>query len=71
MEHFTFSGHELDWDATTSTVSGWFDVPYHREVPPKLVIDDEPVLSIDYEPVEGSPVFLEFAFRIDDPNVAP
>ena len=53
MEHFTLSGHDLAWDAETSTVSGWFNVLYHLE-------DRTTNTSVGYEPVAGSPRFLEF-----------
>lgn len=53
MEHFTLSGHDLTWNAETSTASGWFNVLYHLE-------DKANHMSIGYEPVDGSPVFLEF-----------
>jgi hypothetical protein len=53
MEHFTLSGHDLAWDAETSTVSGSFDVLYHLE-------DRTTNTSVGYEPVAGSPRFLEF-----------
>ena len=51
MEHFTLSGHDLAWDAETSTVSGSFDVLYHLE-------DRTTKTSVGYEPVADSPRFL-------------
>jgi hypothetical protein len=57
MEHFTLSGHELTWDAETSTASGWVNVLYHLE-------DSVNRVSVGYEPVAGSPVFLEFTLTM-------
>jgi hypothetical protein len=57
MEHFTLSGHELMWDAETSTASGWVNVLYHLE-------DSANQVSVGYEPVDGSPVFLEFTLTM-------
>ena len=57
MEHFTLSGHDLTWDAETSTASGWVNVLYHLE-------DSVYGASVGYEPVAGSPVFLEFTLTM-------
>ena len=57
LEHFTLSGHELMWDPETSTASGWVNVLYHLE-------DSVNQESVGYEPVEGSPVFLEFTLTM-------
>jgi hypothetical protein len=56
MEHFTLSGHDLTFDESTSTVSGWFNIKYHLE--------EWGGESIGYIPVEGSPVFLSFTFEM-------
>ena len=57
-EHFTLSGHDpLTWDPDTATASGWFTVAYHLEE----YVDR---VSVGYEPVEGSPVFLEFTLTM-------
>lgn len=61
MEHFTLSGHDLIWDAEISTVSGWFNVLYHLE-------DRANHVSVGYEPVDGSPVFLEFTLMMTPRN---
>jgi len=58
MEHFTLSGHNLTWDAESSTVSGSFDVLYHLE-------DRINKESIGYESVDGSPVYLEFILTME------
>jgi hypothetical protein len=58
MEHFTLSGHDLTWDAGTSTASGWFNVLYHLE-------DLANRVSVGYEPVDGSPVYLEFTLTME------
>ena len=58
MEHFTLSGHDLVWDAGTSTASGWFNVLYHLE-------DVANHVSVGYEPVDGSPVYLEFTLTME------
>ena len=58
MEHFTLSGHDLTWDAGTSTASGWFNVLYHLE-------DRINRESVGYEPVAGSPVYLEFTITME------
>jgi hypothetical protein len=55
MEHFTLSGHDLSWDAATSTVSGSFDVLYHLEDRPNRV-------SIGY--VSRGSVDLSFTFTM-------
>lgn len=61
MEHFTLSGHDLMWDAKTSMVSGWFNVLYHLE-------DRVNHVSVGYEPVDGSPVFLKFTLMMMTPH---
>jgi hypothetical protein len=58
MEHFTLSGHGLTWNADTSTASGSFNVLYHLE-------DRENHVSVGYEEVEGSPVYLEFTLTME------
>lgn len=58
MEHFTLSGHNLTWDAESSTVSGSFDVLYHLE-------DRENHVSIGYEPRVIPPVYLEFTLTME------
>lgn len=58
MEHFTLSGHDLSWDAETSTASGSFNVLYHLE-------DRANHVSVGYESVEGSPVYLEFTLTME------
>lgn len=57
MEHFTLSGHDLMWNAETSTVSGSFNVLYHLE-------DRVNHVSVGYEPIDGSPVFLKFTLKM-------
>jgi hypothetical protein len=57
MEHFTLSGHDLLFDANTSTVMGTFNVLYHLE--------EFGGVSIGYEPVAGSPVELSFTFVME------
>ena len=58
MEHFTLSGHDLTWDAETSTASGWFNVLYHLE-------DRINKESVGYATVDGSPVYLEFTLTME------
>jgi hypothetical protein len=58
MEHFTLSGHDLTWDAGTSIASGWFNVLYHLE-------DVANHVSVGYEPVDGSPVYLVFTLTME------
>ena len=57
MEHFTLSGHDLQWDAGRSTASGWFEVSYHLE-------DRTTRESIGYVPVDGSPRYLSFTLTM-------
>ncbi|MFH1331363.1 MAG: hypothetical protein ABIJ48_12020 [Actinomycetota bacterium] len=58
LEHFTLSGQDLQWDAATSTASGWFQVAYHLE-------DKTTGESVDYVPVAGSPRYLSFTFTME------
>lgn len=62
MEHLTLSGHDLEWDAATSTVSGWFDLLYHLE-------DGTTGESIGYEPFfpDQLPRYLSFTFVVQEP----
>jgi hypothetical protein len=53
FEHFALSGQDLDWDPTTSTVSGQFNLMHHYW---NRYTGEE----VDYEPFPGSPRWMEF-----------
>lgn len=57
-EYFTLTGNDLEWDESTSTVSGWF---YLRH---SLYDTDT---EIGYEPFPGSPEWMQFTVIIEEP----